>query len=341
MPSPDREIYRDPTVVRADDRVDEVVHTDTARKMLSIFRQMEENASKEELPDGPKPLKRFTPPPEDKFAKATASDSEEDEDEEGEDSDGDDSVEERDPNYVRSSDKVRVRAFARGSFRERASSCEIETPPTRFCIVDIFSQRRSGGEVEFFQTEKKKLKATRVYIRLILSTINVPEPYIPRVVDAGQKEKRARDTSILSERDPFFPPRNVQTFHYPRRLLSSFPRPGGGRVPEAGAERGARQDPARQVRALGGDRRQSQQSSYRRDGDGPGHGRAVQYRVREQSASALRVPRLAGKRISARAEGEGQSICGKYATHLSSHTIAHMLLPISYLPPPPPTWRRV
>ncbi|XP_077266755.1 uncharacterized protein LOC143899885 isoform X6 [Temnothorax americanus] len=106
MDSPDREIYRDPDVIRADDRVDEVVHTDTARKMLSIFRQMEENASKEELPDGPKPLKRFTPPPEDKFAKATASDSEEGEDEEGEESDGDESAEDRDPNYVRASDKV-------------------------------------------------------------------------------------------------------------------------------------------------------------------------------------------------------------------------------------------
>ncbi|KAL6445709.1 hypothetical protein ACFW04_000881 [Cataglyphis niger] len=106
MDSPDREIYRDPDVVRADDRVDEVVHTDTARKMLSIFRQMEENACKEELPEGPKPLKRFTPPPEDKFAKATASDSEEDEDEENEESDGDESNEEKDPNYVRASDKV-------------------------------------------------------------------------------------------------------------------------------------------------------------------------------------------------------------------------------------------
>lgn len=109
MDSPDREIYRDPDVVRADDRMNDVVRTDTARKMLSIFRQMEENASKEELPDGPKPLKRFTPPPEDKFAKATASDSEEDEEEEGEESDGDDSTEEKDPNYVRASDKVCAR----------------------------------------------------------------------------------------------------------------------------------------------------------------------------------------------------------------------------------------
>ncbi|KAF3424072.1 hypothetical protein E2986_12052 [Frieseomelitta varia] len=106
MDSPEREIYRDPDVVRADDRVNEVVHTDTARKMLSIFRQMEENACKKELPNGPKPLKRFTPPPEDKYAKPTASDSEENEDEDGEDSEGEDSGEERDPNYVRASDKV-------------------------------------------------------------------------------------------------------------------------------------------------------------------------------------------------------------------------------------------
>lgn len=111
MDSPEREIYRDPDVVRADDRVNEVVHTDTARKMLSIFRQMEENACKKELPNGPKPLKRFTPPPEDKYAKATASDSEEDEDEDGEESEGEDSGEERDPNYVRASDKVSTRTY--------------------------------------------------------------------------------------------------------------------------------------------------------------------------------------------------------------------------------------
>ncbi|KZC11107.1 LIM domain and actin-binding protein 1 [Dufourea novaeangliae] len=106
MDSPEREIYRDPDVVRAEDRVDEVVRTDTARKMLSIFRQMEENATKKEVPNGPKPLKRFTPPPEDKYAKPTASDSEEVEEEEGEESEGEDSGEERDPNYVRASDKV-------------------------------------------------------------------------------------------------------------------------------------------------------------------------------------------------------------------------------------------
>ncbi|XP_076382558.1 uncharacterized protein LOC117229286 isoform X12 [Megalopta genalis] len=106
MDSPEREIYRDPDVVRAEDRVDEVVHTDTARKMLSIFRQMEENATKKEVPKFPKPLKRFTPPPEDKYEKPPMSGSEDEEEEEGEESEGEDSTEERDPNYVRASDKV-------------------------------------------------------------------------------------------------------------------------------------------------------------------------------------------------------------------------------------------
>lgn len=32
--------------------------------MLSMFRQMEENLNKDPQPAGPKPLKRFTPPPE-------------------------------------------------------------------------------------------------------------------------------------------------------------------------------------------------------------------------------------------------------------------------------------
>ncbi|XP_034944167.1 xin actin-binding repeat-containing protein 2 isoform X3 [Chelonus insularis] len=107
MNSPEREIYRDPDVVRADDKVDEVVHTDTTKKMLSIFRQMEEKATREDVPDGPKPLKRFTPPPEDKYAKQTTSDSEIDDEEDGNESASENSMEEeRNPNYVRASDKM-------------------------------------------------------------------------------------------------------------------------------------------------------------------------------------------------------------------------------------------
>jgi len=54
MDSPEREIYRDPDLVRAEDPIDEdgLHNSQTASKMLSIFRQMEEKANKEDLPEG-------------------------------------------------------------------------------------------------------------------------------------------------------------------------------------------------------------------------------------------------------------------------------------------------
>ncbi|KAJ9579279.1 hypothetical protein L9F63_024614, partial [Diploptera punctata] len=101
--SPEREIYRDPDVVRSEDKLEdeEVMKTNTARKMLSIFRQMEENASKEDIPDGPKPLKRFTPPPD--YTRDSETSEEESESEEEEE---DEEEEENDPNIVRASDKI-------------------------------------------------------------------------------------------------------------------------------------------------------------------------------------------------------------------------------------------
>ena len=55
--SPEREIYRDPDIVRSEDKLDDlqVMKTNTAKKMLSIFRQLEENAAKEDVPDGREP----------------------------------------------------------------------------------------------------------------------------------------------------------------------------------------------------------------------------------------------------------------------------------------------
>ncbi|XP_050503097.1 uncharacterized protein LOC114338004 isoform X8 [Diabrotica virgifera virgifera] len=65
--TPDREIYHDPEIIRSDEIADdsEVARAShTASKMLSKFKQMEENFSRDPEPQGPKPLKRFTPPPE-------------------------------------------------------------------------------------------------------------------------------------------------------------------------------------------------------------------------------------------------------------------------------------
>ncbi|XP_045466996.1 uncharacterized protein LOC123675614 isoform X24 [Harmonia axyridis] len=84
--TPERELYHDPDIVRADEVIEDSViakETHTATKMLNKFRQMEENMSKEPVPQGPKPLKRFTPPPEpsreDKSSEEEGSESEEEE----------------------------------------------------------------------------------------------------------------------------------------------------------------------------------------------------------------------------------------------------------------------
>jgi hypothetical protein len=59
-------VYRDPHIARNEKcstDQDEILELQkTASKVLSMFRQMEEN--KDDKPFGPKPLKRFTPPPE-------------------------------------------------------------------------------------------------------------------------------------------------------------------------------------------------------------------------------------------------------------------------------------
>uniref|UniRef100_A0A1B6LDQ3 LIM zinc-binding domain-containing protein n=3 Tax=Graphocephala atropunctata TaxID=36148 RepID=A0A1B6LDQ3_9HEMI len=98
--SPDREIYRDPEVVRSEDTAEDetiVKRSQTASRMLSLFRQMEEQ--KEELPDGPKPLKCFTPPPDYKEEQSGSSEEEDEESEEEEESEDDTGI-------VRASDKI-------------------------------------------------------------------------------------------------------------------------------------------------------------------------------------------------------------------------------------------
>ena len=63
--TPDREVYVDPDIVRSDEFVEDSViakNTHTATKMLNKFRQMEESLLKGQEIQGPKPLKRFTPP---------------------------------------------------------------------------------------------------------------------------------------------------------------------------------------------------------------------------------------------------------------------------------------
>lgn len=87
--------------MRSEDPVDEtaeLVKSNTTAKMLSLFRQME--VARPSVPDGPKPLKCFTPPPD---YKESESESESDDEVSGDD----DSEEEESINSETNGDVVK------------------------------------------------------------------------------------------------------------------------------------------------------------------------------------------------------------------------------------------
>lgn len=66
MPSPDQEEQKNGTKESENgDDTEIATKQHTASKMLSLFRQMEEQKHTNNTETGPKPLKRFTPPPDD------------------------------------------------------------------------------------------------------------------------------------------------------------------------------------------------------------------------------------------------------------------------------------
>ncbi|XP_059470640.1 LIM domain and actin-binding protein 1 isoform X2 [Neocloeon triangulifer] len=105
--SPDRPIYRDEEIVRADERPmeEELVRSQTASRMLNLFRQMERDGSRDNIPAGPKPLKCFTPPP-DYRPSNDSEDSEEEESEEEDEEEEEEDDEDRVPGVVRATDKI-------------------------------------------------------------------------------------------------------------------------------------------------------------------------------------------------------------------------------------------
>ncbi|XP_049781625.1 glutamic acid-rich protein isoform X1 [Schistocerca cancellata] len=103
---PETEVYRDPNIVRSDDKIEEeIVRSKTTSKMLSLFRQLEENASKEDIPEGPKPLKRFTPPPDYTRDSETSPEESEDEDDEEESE-----TDEQETNTNKTEDEILIQA---------------------------------------------------------------------------------------------------------------------------------------------------------------------------------------------------------------------------------------
>lgn len=105
------ETIEDPTVA---------AKTHTATKMLSIFRQLEEKNSHEQVPTGPKPLKCFTPPPE-----PARGESESEGDEEGS---SEEDEEERESETEQSSNVVRAVDKPTDEFLIQVSSPHISNP---------------------------------------------------------------------------------------------------------------------------------------------------------------------------------------------------------------------
>lgn len=99
-------MYRDPDVVRGDENnLDDPIiaqKSQTASKMLNIFKQMEEQTNKRQEYDGLKPLKRFTPPPDEGKQRVYHNDSDSEHsgsesgsDEEDDDEESENEIEER------------------------------------------------------------------------------------------------------------------------------------------------------------------------------------------------------------------------------------------------------
>ncbi|KAI1280436.1 Xin actin-binding repeat-containing protein 2 [Halotydeus destructor] len=88
---------RDPNVVRSSDVINDLPTSDTAKKMLGKFKQMESQSSNETVaPPGPKPLKRITPPRDVVSSNGLADNNQ----------NGREASPERDPNIVRASYKT-------------------------------------------------------------------------------------------------------------------------------------------------------------------------------------------------------------------------------------------
>ncbi|XP_073977204.1 uncharacterized protein isoform X17 [Rhodnius prolixus] len=182
--SPEREVYRDPDVVRADDKLEDeqtILKSQTTSRMLSKFRQLEEQ--KEVVPEGLKPKKCFTPPPDFKGS-AGSSEEESDEEDDEEEDDEEEEESETEDGVVKSSYKVKDEFLEQAKNAARAKqlaakfeSWEPEKQSNNNAIAMLESEHASidstkslRAKFESLKTEAPKEKA---------------RPKVNRFVDSG------------------------------------------------------------------------------------------------------------------------------------------------------------
>lgn len=162
--TPEKDMPHDPNVVRASDTIDDIPSTDTARRMLDKFKQLEKETPS--VPAGPKPLKRITPPRE--YTKV--------------DDSHDSSPEpERDPNIIRSSykadDDIIVEADKAKSLRAKFENWDNELRENR---------RNEEDQEEDFLPQVDTTKTLRAKFEAIkgdtLKPVEKPKPKVNRFI---------------------------------------------------------------------------------------------------------------------------------------------------------------
>ncbi|XP_066261847.1 uncharacterized protein [Euwallacea similis] len=145
--TPEREIYRDPEVVRSEEYIDDskvAQESHTASKMLNKFRQMEENLSKEPEVLGPKPLKCFTPPPEPARPESRSDEEEESSEYEEEDEDETDQTGKLPEDLIEAQKAARAKQL-RAKF-EKWEANEIKKEQNSVNVVEEFGEEQSQVE---------------------------------------------------------------------------------------------------------------------------------------------------------------------------------------------------
>jgi hypothetical protein len=113
--------------------------------MLNKFRQMEENLTKEPQPSGPKPLKRFTPPPE-PARPESSSEAESGSEEESEEEDEPDNVKVADDDLIEAQKAARAKQLRAKFERWEANEIKKEQNSGTVNIIEELGEEQSQIE---------------------------------------------------------------------------------------------------------------------------------------------------------------------------------------------------
>ncbi|XP_046974070.1 uncharacterized protein LOC124540495 [Vanessa cardui] len=172
--SPSPEPYHEPGVVRCEEGGADAglaASRQTASRMISVFRQLEERRDRPDDTLGPKPLKRFTPPPGDETRRSSSSEASDDDD----DSDCERS-------YARHTDEALQQAqqLARTkSFRDRFehwSESERENEPRpASALIERQAEEDGESQLETAKSLREKFENMKV------QTTTVTKTFVPKV----------------------------------------------------------------------------------------------------------------------------------------------------------------